>query len=130
MTDRLQADSLRDLAEKLTEADHKTWKGRLAEVLEVLANAPDAARPRLEALARADTSAPPEARFALAMSGWVVGPEAAVDDLKKAAELWRARDIVSGYLAAHDESARPVLMGDLQKVEGLDLDTIARLVPR
>ena len=64
VTDRLQADSLRDLAEKLTEADRKAWKGRLAEVLEVLANAPDAARPRLEALARADAAAPPEARFA------------------------------------------------------------------
>jgi dienelactone hydrolase len=130
VTDRLQADSLRDLAEKLTEADHKAWKGRLAEVLEVLANAPDAARPRLEALARADTSAPPEARFALAMSGWVVGLEGAADDLKKAGELWRARDIVSDYLAAREASSRSVVLGDLQKVEGLDLDTIARLVPR
>lgn len=130
VTDRLQADALRDLAEKLTEADRKAWKGRLAEVLEVLARAPDAARPRLEALGRADASAAPEARFALAMSGWVVGSDAATDQPKKAADLWRARDLAEAYLAARDDSSRVTLLGDLQKVEGLDVETLARVVVR
>ena len=130
VSDRLLADSLRDLAEKLTEADRKAWKVKLAEVLEVLARAPDAARPRLEALAKADTSASPEARFALAMSGWVVGTDAAVDSPKVAADLWRARTIVRDYLASRNDAARATLLDDLQKVEGLELDRVALMVPR
>jgi dienelactone hydrolase len=128
--DRLQADSLRELAEKLTEGERKLWKGRLAEVLEVLAHAPDAARPRLEALGWAQPNEAPQGRFALAISGWVVGVDAAVADLKKADDLWRARDLVAAYLGARDEAVRTTLLGDLQKVEGLDLDALARVVAR
>jgi pimeloyl-ACP methyl ester carboxylesterase len=130
VSDRLLADSIRDLAEKLPEADRKPWKVALAEVLEVLSKAPDAARPRLEAMAKADSKAPPETRFALAMSGWVVGPEAAIDNLKAAAELWHVRSIVHDYLASKSDSARATLLADLQKIEGLEIDTVARIVVR
>ncbi len=130
VTDRQLGDTLRDLAEKLSEPDRKAWKVPLAEVLEVLSKAPDAARPRLEALAKADTALPAEARFALAMSGWVVGAESAFDQLKAADGLWHARSIVRDYLASRSEAARSTLLADLKKVEGLDLDTIARLVVR
>ncbi len=130
VVDRLLGDSLRDLSDRLSEADQKAWKGRLAEVLEVLAKAPDAARPRLDALAKADASASPEARFALAMSGWVVGPDAAVDSPHLAGELWRARSILRDYLASKDEAARASLLDDLQKVEGLELEKVARIVVR
>jgi len=103
VADRLLADSLRDLAEKLSEVDRKGWKPRLAEVLEALARAPDAVRARLDALARADSSASPEARFALAMSGWVVGPDAAVDTLAAASALWDARRSVLKYLSGRED---------------------------
>jgi hypothetical protein len=130
VSDRLLADSFRDLAEKLSEADRKTWKVALAEILEVLSKAPDAARPRLEALAKADASVPPESKLALAFSGWVVGSDSAVTDLKAAADLWRVRNIVRDYLASKSDSSRVTLLADLQKVEGLELDTIARMVVR
>ena len=130
VSDRLLADSLRDINEKLTEADRKAWKGRLAEVLEVLARAPEAARPRLEALTKADPASPPEARFALAMSGWVAGAESAVDNLKAAGDLWRARSIVRDYLASKSDDVRVTLLDDLRKVEGLTLDKVAKLVVR
>lgn len=130
IADRLLADSLRDLAEKLSEADRKTWKVGLAEVLEVLSKAPDAARPRLEAMTKADASLSPESKFALAMSGWVVGADAAVSELKVAVDLWRARAIVRDYLATVSDPTRVTLLGDLQKIEGLDLDNVARMVVR
>ncbi|WP_435006050.1 alpha/beta hydrolase [Tundrisphaera lichenicola] len=128
--DRQQADALRELAEKLSEEDRKAWKVLLAEVLEVLAHAPDVARPRLEALAKAESSLTAEARFALAMSGWIVGADAAIDDLKRAGELVRARDLASNYLAAQDETARSVVLDDLRKIENLDVDTMARIVTK
>ena len=130
VSDRLLADSLRELSDKLSEADQKAWKVRLAEVLEVLAKAPDAARPRLEGLAKADSTASPEARFALALSGWVAGADLAVDRLKAAADLWRAREIVRDYLASRSDAARATLLADLQKIEGLELDTVATMVVR
>ncbi len=130
VSDRQLGDQLRDLNEKLSEADRKAWKGRLAEVLEVLTRAPEAGRARLGALAKADTSVAAESRFALALSGWVVGTDAAVDSLKAAGELWHARTVVRDYLASRSDVARTTLLADLQKVEGLDLDTIARLVVR
>jgi acetyl esterase/lipase len=130
VSDRLLADSFRDLAERLSESDRKAWKGRVAEVLEVLAKAPDAARPRLEAFTKADPSAPPEGRFARTMSSWVVGADLAVDSLKAASELWNARSVVRDYLVSRSDAARSNLLSDLQKVEGLELDTIARMVDR
>jgi acetyl esterase/lipase len=130
IADRMLADSLRDLAEKLTEADRKTWKVALAEILEVLSKAPDVGRVRLEALAKADPNLSTESKFALAMSGWAVGTDAAVSDLKLAADLWRVRTIVHDYLASKSDPVRVSLLADLQKVEGLELDTVARLVVR
>ncbi len=130
VNDRLLADSIRDLAEKLPEAERKNWKVGVAEILELLSKAPDAARPRLEALTKADPKLPPETRLALGLSGWVVGTESAVDNLKGAAELWRVRTLVHDYLAAKSDVARLTLLGDLQKIEGLELDAIARIVVR
>jgi dienelactone hydrolase len=130
INDRLLADSLRDVAEKLSEADRKAWKVGLAEILEVLSQAPDAARPRLDAMIKADPKLAPESKIALAMSGWVVGPDSAVDNLKAAADLWHVRTIVHDYLASKSDSARLTLLADLQKVEGLELDTVAKIVVR
>jgi dienelactone hydrolase len=128
--DRQLGDSLRDLSEKLSEADRKTWKIPLAEILEVLSKAPEAARSRLQPFAKADPALPVENRFALAMSGWVVGPDSAFDQLKAADDLWHARTVVRDYLASKSVAARTSLLADLQKVEGLDLDAIARLILR
>jgi len=130
LADRRLGEMLRDLAEKLPETDRKAWKLPLAEVLEVISRAPDAARIRLEALTKADPNLPAPSRFALAMTGWVIGPEYAIDQLKVATDLWHARSTVRDYLASRSDAARSSLLADLQKVEGLELDNLARLVPR
>ena len=119
VSDRALADSLRDLAEKLSEPDRKAWKPRLSEVLEALAAAPDAVRNRFEPFSKADTAASPESRFALAMSGWVGGPEGSADTLKDAASLWDARNSLRKYLTGRElDPAAEKALKDYEKKEG------------
>jgi dienelactone hydrolase len=53
-----------------------------------------------------------------------------MDTLKAAGELWHARSIVHDYLTSRSEQARGSLIADLQKIEGLELDTVAKIVTR
>ena len=107
--DREMANRLRELADKLSEADRPAWRARIAEVLFAIAQVPEVARVRLDPIVRADApsaSATPEARFALAMSAWVVGPEAAVDTLTGASALWQARQVTQTYLTGRATPTR------------------------
>ena len=154
--DRALADRLRDLADHLAEPDRPIWKARVAEVLFAIAQVPDVARGRLDPILRADApsaTSPPEARFALAMSSWVAGPEAAVDSLAKASSYWQARQWVQNYLTGRNDAARRdpkarnepskpadnpatirgdalAALGTLEQGEGLMLETVDRLVER
>ena len=64
---------------------------------------------------KAEAGPTDEARFALAMSGFVVGTEGAVADLETAATLWKARDLVRDYLASRDAAARADLLEKLER---------------
>ena len=77
--DKGLADALGRAADALPTGVRKAWGRRLVEVLTGLSEAPDAVRDRLDAFrqAEADPKATYEAKFALAMSGWIVGSEAA-----------------------------------------------------
>lgn len=136
--DRELARTLRTLVAALPETAREVWQGPLLEILRALADAPDAARPRLEAFAKADAAATdPAARLALALTGWVVGADAAVADLATAAALWDARREVFGYLAGRTEEARAAALARLRAVERpgpatasplpLDPETVNRL---
>ena len=154
--DRNLAERLRELGEKLSEADRPAWRGRISEVLKAVALVPDVARGRLEPAFR-DDPAPadltPEVRFARAMSGWVVGPEHAVDSLTSASSLFQARQHVRNYLLGRDEVARrepqpkgepprppddptqvrvAALTGldELQRTDNLELDVVDRMIER
>ena len=154
--DRNLAERLRDLGEKLSESDRPAWRGRISEVLRASALVPDVARGRLEPAFRDDpalASLTPEARFARAMSSWVVGPELAVDSLAGASALWQARQHVRNYLLGRDETARrePQLkdepprppidpaqiraaaltgLEEAQRTDNLELDVVDRIVAR
>ncbi|WP_165252650.1 PHB depolymerase family esterase [Paludisphaera soli] len=110
--DQAQADltvrnDLRRIELKLAPQVHAAWKARLAEVQRALAEAPDVVRERLAAWrkAKAESSPTDEAQLALAMSGYVVGQDAAVVDLARADVLWQARDRIAEYLTG-DEADR------------------------
>lgn len=138
------AAELRKRVEGLPEESREPWENPLVEILQVLAEAPDAARTRLEAFSRAltDPDAPDDHRLGLAFSGWVVGGDKAVPDLAAAEALWKARAATQVYLSGRpdeDRNAPLSTLNDLTWTEGPDqiprkveletLTRIARLLP-
>jgi pimeloyl-ACP methyl ester carboxylesterase len=122
--DKETAESLRALAERLPSPVQATWRQPLLEVVQALGDAPDAVRDRLSAWmkAQADPSAADSARFALALSGFVVGADAAVTDLETASTYWKARALVREYLSGHDASTRTLAV---EKLEALTFPAAA-----
>jgi dienelactone hydrolase len=118
--DKTLADSLQSLAGRLSDETQGHWKAPLVEMLAGLAAAPDAARPRLEAFQKAESAASPEARFALALTGWLLGPDAALSDLTSAEKLWKARDLIGDYLRSPKPEVRDDRLETLQAVEWAD----------
>jgi pimeloyl-ACP methyl ester carboxylesterase len=118
-TDRTLAGELRQLANRLPSPSRAFWKDPLAEVLKAIEQAPDAVRDRLTAYRKAlsDPSVKDEPRFALAMSGYVVGHEFAVAELKSAEVFWKARELVREYLAGLEAALRS---DQAVKLESLD----------
>jgi dienelactone hydrolase len=118
--DKDLADSLRGLADRLSDPVRGAWRKPLVEVLQALNEAPDAVRDRLSAWqkAQAEGAVGDPARFALAMSGYVAGADAAVGDLETASTYWKARDLVHEYLAGRDSLARNLVV---EKIQALPL---------
>ncbi|MGO9467438.1 MAG: alpha/beta hydrolase [Isosphaeraceae bacterium] len=142
--DRKLGLELRQLSGSLPSSARGFWREPLAEVLKALADAPDAVRERFAAWrkAKAASGTNDEAQFALAMSGYVVGHESAVPNLKEAETLWKARALVREYLVGKDPAGRsnqaaaiaaldwPVAMDSAQAIHDLELLTkIAQLMP-
>jgi pimeloyl-ACP methyl ester carboxylesterase len=117
-SDKALGVELRKMAAGLSSAARGFWRKPMAEVLKALDEAPDAVRTRFSALekARSEPATTNEARFALAMSGYVVGQDAAVSDLEGAAALWEARDAAQDYLTGTDVSARSSFAAKLESI--------------
>jgi len=109
---------LRKLELKLAPKVHDHWKARLAEVHEALAEAPEAVRDRFAAWRKARTGAAiaDDAQLALAMSGYVVGHEQAVQELDAADALWEARGLIEDYLRSADDADREGVLARLDDV--------------
>jgi pimeloyl-ACP methyl ester carboxylesterase len=103
---------------KLSPKNHGEWKERLAEVHKALQEAPDAVRSRFAAWlkARSGAAISDEAQLALAMSGYVVGHEAAVTELDQADALWKARGLIASYLREDDDASREGILAQLDDV--------------
>jgi dienelactone hydrolase len=116
--DKALAVDLRRLAGRLSAEARAAWQKPLVEVLKAIDEVPDAVRERFIAWQKAkdDPKASDEARFALAMSGYVVGHDMAVTELKAAEVLWQARDAARGYLTGVEPSERS---GQAARLEGL-----------
>jgi len=137
--DKALADNLRQLADRLPDTSRKEWSRPVLEVLRALKEAPDAVRDRFSALQKADTEGTKTdaEKFALAFSGYALGPDAAVPDLAAAATFWKARDLVQQYLTSDDAGTRAEALDKLdaleipddpaQKVSTRKLDVVTRL---
>jgi hypothetical protein len=109
------ADRFRAASERLSKDARATWRAPVKEILQTLKDAPDAVRDRFAAWekANAEPGTSTEARFALAVSGYVAGPDAAVADLLGAEVLWKARDLIVQYLQSDDPDTRKQCLEDL-----------------
>jgi pimeloyl-ACP methyl ester carboxylesterase len=116
--DKALAVDLRRLAGRLTPAARAPWQKAMVEVLKAIDEAPDAVRDRFVAWQKAkdDPKSTDEARFALAMSGYIVGQDMAVSNLKEAEALWQARDAARGYLTAAEPAQRSEQAARLESV--------------
>ena len=113
--DQSLADELRSTADPLVKAS-KIWEKPLLEVLEALKQAPDAVRDRFVAWQKTklEGGKSAEMQFALAMSGYVVGSDAAVEDLDLASTLWSMRDLVRNYLKSREPAVREETLAKLE----------------
>jgi pimeloyl-ACP methyl ester carboxylesterase len=118
--DKDLADSLRTLANRLPSEARKAWKAPLVEVLKALAEAPDAVRDRFVAWQKAkeESKVDDASNFALAMSGYVAGSDAAVADLETASKYWEARNLLLEYLGGNPPTARS---DTIEKIHSLAL---------
>jgi len=140
--DQSLAKEFRELADRLSEAAKKSWKKPVNEILLALAEAPDAVRDRFVAWQKEkdNPETKDEARFALAVSGYVVGADVAVTNLEMAANLWTLRDQLRDYLVSTDSETRaaareqlqslPLTEGPGQSAATVRIDTLTRLVLR
>ncbi len=116
--DRALAVDLRRLAGRLTSETRGPWQKALVEILKAIDDAPDAVRDRFIAWqkVRDDPKISDEQKFALAISGYIVGQEMALPDLKAAEVFWQAREAARGYLVANEAADRS---GQAARLEGL-----------
>lgn len=76
-----------------------------------------------------DPQRPVEEKLALAISGWVLGPAYAVDDLDLSIRLWKARSLVIEFLREPSVVERQRLLKQIDDVEGVGPERIARMLP-
>lgn len=79
-------------------------------------------------LAEAENRKPAE-KLALALTGWILGPDQADTDLRAAIRLWQARAILMEYFRAETSAERATALAKLIEVESVGPKQIARLIP-
>jgi hypothetical protein len=133
---RALADDLRELGKQAASlglpdlAAGPVIADRMVELIEGLTEAPETARARLKPFADSRTAEPsiaaPE-RLALALSGWVAGPDSASRDLNQAIRLFAARDAIRAYIAAPPDQAGSRLEDALRALGTSGADPSARI---
>jgi len=100
-----------------------------AAVAEITRDLSTVTLPRLATCERIglDAAVPADRTLALAISGWLLGPTAAGDNLKTALSAGRLRDLLREHLRTPDPAAREPLLGRMRAEEAFDPATLAAL---
>ncbi len=67
-------------------------------------------------------------KLAVALSGWLIGPDAALENLAVAASLYEARNLVREYLQAKLKHERDAVLAQLNSMEGGEPTYLAKLL--
>ncbi len=116
--DQALAADLRKLSSALPAAARKFWKEPVTEVTKALEEAPDAIRQRFASWrkARTEPGTSDQAIFALAMSSYLAGADHGTRDLAAAEVMWKARDLVRGYLQGAEPAGSSEQVAALNKL--------------
>ncbi|QDV74044.1 Alpha/beta hydrolase family protein [Planctomycetes bacterium K2D] len=134
-------DATRDLRADLLDQLERTVEGlqdeatrRVAAIIvaEIKQRLSSASEDRLTAFRQLATgnALGAEELAAVAISGWLLGSNNAVDSLPGALQLVRIRDNMRRYLSTRDAQARDAVFLTLQDAEGAEVSKIAELVAR
>lgn len=80
------------------------------------------------ALADAENRKSAEA-IALALTGWILGPDQADTDLKAAIRLWQARGLLIEYFRSDNPVERTAVVEKITQLESVGPRQVARLIP-
>lgn len=72
---------------------------------------------------------PLENRVALAIAGWILGPNSGETNLTVAISLIKVRNLVSEYLGSTDHARREEILSQLKTLEGSSIEYVARMLP-
>lgn len=88
--------------------------------------------PRFEAfeLLSQDSDVPPESRIALAVTGWILGGENAIDEFSSAIGLFDARFLVQDFLRSEqgESEERFAILEQLRGLEGYSAENVSQLI--
>src|SRR5262249_23893119 len=70
----------------------------------------------------------PEQVMSLALTGWLLGKNAAEENVEVAQSLWKARDFILEYQNTTGVAKRANMRAQFAKQSQLDLDVLARLI--
>lgn len=127
-SDKELADLIHMLSEELIPRVADEWSVAIREVLSGVTEAPEAIRERLEGLKKPEAKKIAD-KFALAMSGWVVGGDKAVTDLADAKKLWELRTQIHVLINDPNEAKRAVSLEWL-KDHDPGIETVLRVIDR
>ncbi len=126
--DRALVGLVQMLADELIPKVSEGWSLAIVEVLGALTDAPDAVRNRVEGMNKPEAKTIPQ-KFALAMSGWVIGADLAVSDLAKAKKLWELRGLVTTLVNSANDAERARALALLQ-ADDPGIDIVVRIIDR
>jgi predicted esterase len=75
-----------------------------------------------------DGSRVPEQKLALAISGWLMGSGAGIENLNTAVALVEVRDLIAGYLRAVRPHEREDILARLKSMEGAEPRYVAKMI--
>lgn len=78
--------------------------------------------------AQNDPQVTPAERLALALTGWMLGPENASTDLSRSLRLWEARGLLREFLRSTDPVTRLQLFNELRLLESVGTPVVQQLL--
>ncbi|MCR9294027.1 MAG: hypothetical protein NXI32_14980 [bacterium] len=121
------SEALKFHASQLPEPDQQVVAPVVEEILGELSHNTVARLADFQRL-RSDNSTPNENKVALAISGWVLGSGAGLDNFAVAKSLLRVRNLVVDYLNEADAPRRQQILGILRSEEGAQPPLLAKLL--